>query len=742
MTSSLQVLSCNVNGLQDASKCRKAISYLIHPNTGIKPHIVMLQETHSTVHNEKYWTKQFNMKVFYGHNRSVAGGLMICIDKRVAFSCLNKECHLEEDGSQYVILYCTINGDKYVLVNVYVRPGLVWIDKSAGFYSGLSTAIRKYKCPRVILAGDFNDILSSYDSSNINRKPDPVFVAFIDTMGLVDIWRDSHPGVRRYSRRDKVAKSASHLDYIFVTGLVCNYVSTSSIDLAIVSDHFPVTCLLSAERNDPGVGLWRFPTFLTKDSKFYDQLQTHVESIDKENRDSGISGEVLWDAMKLSIRTFTQQFIKKLKLNKDVKFIRSLNMQLEKDLSKFEVKSPSDPEFVRLEEEVEEGMQALIDLEEKLYTKKFKTGLARGTLWDSTAPALFRKLSNPSGAIHTMIDSHSGCVCETDSEILSIARDFYDKLYSNVQLDENVMEEFLDWSDAEKLSPESQTQLGVEISIQELEETLKGMKKKKSPGTDGLTVEFYIKFWPIVGQYVLDSFKSVKGNKFSVLQRQGVIKLLPKKGKDCRFIENNRPITLLNVDYKLFTSSLARRLSKVLPDIIHEDQVGFVKDRNIGENLLDVYTAMSVARGSGKKYAILSLDIYKAFDSVSWKFIKKTLQKVGFPEYFIDCWEATTKKKDVRILNNGHFSDTIQINRGVPQGDGLSPGIFVLVMELLARRIRKDPLIEGIQLTEIDVHKKVNMVADDTLLILNLIMHRVLEFFPSHRIPLASLLVS
>ena len=77
-------------------------------------------------------------------------------------------------------------------------------------------------------------------------------------------------------------------------------------------------------------------------------------------------------------------------------------------------------------------------------------------------------------------------------------------------------------------------------------------KNNKSPGNDGLTAEFYKKLCPLMGTVLVDSLNTafVHG-KLSNSQRQGIIRLIEKKDKDKRFVENWRPISLLNVDYKI-----------------------------------------------------------------------------------------------------------------------------------------------------------------------------------------------
>ena len=76
-----------------------------------------------------------------------------------------------------------------------------------------------------------------------------------------------------------------------------------------------------------------------------------------------------------------------------------------------------------------------------------------------------------------------------------------------------------------------------------------------------------------------------KHEHLNITQKQGIIKVIPKKRKDRSYLENWRPLSLLNVDYKIATKAIAHRISKVLPTIINEDQTGYVKGRYIGQIL-------------------------------------------------------------------------------------------------------------------------------------------------------------
>ena len=111
------------------------------------------------------------------------------------------------------------------------------------------------------------------------------------------------------------------------------------------------------------------------------------------------------------------------------------------------------------------------------------------------------------------------------------------------------------------------------------------MQNNKSPGSDGLTTEFYRASWDIISTYVVNSFNYAFNTGIS--QRQGIRALIPKNNKDTHYLKNWRPVTLLNVDYKIATKTIALRIEKVLPHLINPTQTGYVKGRFIGESMID-----------------------------------------------------------------------------------------------------------------------------------------------------------
>ena len=109
---------------------------------------------------------------------------------------------------------------------------------------------------------------------------------------------------------------------------------------------------------------------------------------------------------------------------------------------------------------------------------------------------------------------------------------------------------------------------------------------RKSPGEDSFTVEFYKHFFGLFGQEFLDSVNTAHDqSELSISQRRGVITLIPKENANIKDLSNWRPITVLNVDYKIASKAIATRIEKILPLLINCDQTGFVKGHYIGQNI-------------------------------------------------------------------------------------------------------------------------------------------------------------
>ena len=172
------------------------------------------------------------------------------------------------------------------------------------------------------------------------------------------------------------------------------------------------------------------------------------------------------------------------------------------------------------------------------------------------------------------------------NKILSEIRIFYESLFKKGNSKPpSQINSFLDKVQLPKLTITESNECDNELSEKELYISLMSMQKNKSPGNDGLTKEFFVAFWEGIKDVSLNSCRTAKLKKeLSTSLRQAIIKLIEKKDKDKRFIKNWRPISLLNVDYKIISKALSSRAKKVLPNLISPQQTAYVENKFIGES--------------------------------------------------------------------------------------------------------------------------------------------------------------
>ena len=278
---------------------------------------------------------------------------------------------------------------------------------------------------------------------------------------------------------------------------------------------------------------------------------------------------------------------------------------------------------------------------------------------------------------------------------------FYETLFQKPSLKYSTddINHFLNTLDIPKLSADQIILCDIELTEKDLHDSMKSMKNDKSPGNDVLTKEFYVTFWDDIKATFVSSLKQAKERKeLSISQRQAIIKLIQKKDRDKRHIKNWRPISLLNVDIKILSKALAKRLKEVLPCLISAQQTAYVKNRNIGESGRLISDIIEIASTRKMQRFLVTMNVEKAFDALDHTFLISILKRLGFGQNFVSWIEIILKNQEPCVINGGTTTKYFKLNRGARQGDPISAYLFILAFEILFFLIKENPHIKGLNI--------------------------------------------
>ena len=312
----------------------------------------------------------------------------------------------------------------------------------------------------------------------------------------------------------------------------------------------------------------------------------------------------------------------------------------------------------------------------------------------------------------------NGSITTDPLNILNKQQSFYQELYRSRNMNNEAIESFLKDLLIPKLSEEQKMSCEGKITSEECALLLECFQNNKTPGNDGIPIEFYKRFWPLISEPFIQCINECfEKGEMSLSQKQAVITLIEKKGKDRSFLDNWRPISLVNVDAKIMSKDIATRIKNVLPNIILYNQTGFIEDRYIGETVRSIFDIMDFTAKQDIPGLLIFIDFRKAFDSLERNFLQRCLESFNFGPNFIRWLMNFHKNIQSCVINNGITSNYFTIERGVRQGDPLSPSLFVVAVETLAIAIRQNSKINGITIDQKET--KLLQYADDTTAVLS-----------------------
>jgi hypothetical protein len=207
------------------------------------------------------------------------------------------------------------------------------------------------------------------------------------------------------------------------------------------------------------------------------------------------------------------------------------------------------------------------------------------------------------------------------------------------------------------------------ISEMEIRDAIKRLKNNSSPGVDGFSGEFYKCFINDLVPILTRVFRyALSKNDPPETWSRAIISVIHKEGKNPTLCEGYRPISLICNDQKLLTSILARRVQQHITTLINPDQTGFIPSRQGANNIRRTLNVITCAKKNKQTSMLISFDAQKAFDTVNWDFLYRTLSAMGFHSEFINWVRVIYKNPKSRVRVNGCCSEFFELQRGVRQG--------------------------------------------------------------------------
>lgn len=243
----------------------------------------------------------------------------------------------------------------------------------------------------------------------------------------------------------------------------------------------------------------------------------------------------------------------------------------------------------------------------------------------------------------------------------------------------------------------------------------------KSPGPDGVNAALIQENWDafkqVVNAEVLAFFRTGRMKENIAHSSLVLIPKVPTPTTVTQFI----PISVCNFLYKVISKLLAKKMQPFMNSIISHAQTAFIPGREISENIILLREIIhSFEKKNSNSYSFaFKADLAKAFDSVRWEFLFYLLPLYGFPQKFCKWIEACVKSAKFTIQLNGQGDGFFKPTRGLRQGCSLSPYLFILTMDPLARWLNlkmERGIIRGVKLARTAPPMACSMFADDLIL--------------------------
>ena len=669
----------NTRGARDLVKRKDLLNYLAN----IDSNIICLQDTHWLTEDFKDIYQTWNNPCQIHGTKTNSRGVAILFKSDFEFKVENT--YTDDIGNLQTTDILINNDITLKIINIY-GPN----SDSPEFYNNINEIFINNTCDYVILCGDFNlildPIMDSYKYQNINNPKARIeLLKMIKSHNLSDVYRSFNPNTKRYTWRKQNPIKQARLDFFLISPELTDIVSEATITSGYKTDHSMVNISLKLNNFKKGNGTWKFNCSLLANcdyvkliNKTIDQEKIkylppvynmdNIHTISDNEIQFTIPDNLFLETLMMEIRGISIKFSSRIKKNSD-----QTEKNLVTEINNIENSFDLESNYEILE-------QKKIELQ-KIREKKLRGEIIRSRvqiLNESERPTkYFCALENKNYVNKTIkkINKGNNVVITEQNEIMSEICKFYKSLFSNKDhlIEDIDLNTILTDKNIRKLSETESKSIEQPITLAELSLALKNMKNNKSPGLDGFPADFYKFFWIKLKYFVYRSINlCLNMGELSTTMRQCVITCLPKGEKPREYLKNWRPISLLNVSYKLISAAVANRLKSILNPIISNTQTGFLAGQSITETTRLIYDIMSHCEVNKVDGLLMLIDFEKAFDSVSWAFLYKVLTFFNFETNIQNIIKTLNKNITSSITQCGYLSEFFPIGRGCRQGEPIA----------------------------------------------------------------------
>ena len=704
-----RIISINVNGLKSNmwTKLRQ-----LHR---ARYDIIMMQETKLLGDDDNdnliyRWGQVSDGEAFTSPAAaSQAGGVAILLSASACERLTDRDqVPISSDKHRHIMISARLNEKQVYIHSIYAPVNRT---NRPEFFNNLTIPATTGSH---LIGGDFNCVvdaqLDTIGDANIATSGTTELMGWIAALDATDAWR-----TRNSDRQEFTSPSGnSRIDMIFVTGCFADNYTAKHAPRTIGSDHMcPEATTSSAMISDKG-GHWQMPIWIAHKAarRIKPVLEDLTTSTDQTDYPTIFKRTMMTvtGLCQATHKTTLQQRKEKIDIAK-LRWIRA-HMKA--------VQSPCD---VHIADAVETRRLWLKEVEERERTRRAREFDKHFREAERCTAFFLRRPSAKSATNIPGVKLSDNTITHDQHIIQQEHRRFWSTLYSTTSggsesapTTANI--NALLGTDLPKLTTAAAQTLEAPITTEDIEQQIARLPKNKAAGADGLRAELFKCSPTLWAKALLPIFEKFLHNKRELPKsfRESIIILLFKKG--CPLNPRNyRPIALLNVMAKILSGILNNRLRKVLESIIPPEQTGFVPNRSISENVILLQDAVYYAKRHHPSSIIVSLDFEKAYDRVQRPVMIKIMEKMGFGPRWMTTIATMYKSRDARLSINGDLTHPFPIDRGVLQGDPLSPALFIIQCSPLYAALQQQRHRHGIPLPHGKFAPVATFYADDTNLI-------------------------